>query len=1294
MHIKKKIVSLMLAAVLILTMCPYEGFNIASAATKDVHQSRYLADIFEFPVSYQAGLTRIKAIYPNAKFIYYDVDLDWHNDVLTKTNEMRYGRNLIPSSSPSSWKSTDSQAYNPITNTYTEVEPGWNCASKEIVEYYMDPRNFFNEQDIFQFMDLSFTGSESVDGVQAILSGSFMANGVIADNDGNQISYAQALYDIGAEIGISPYLLACRIRQEQGSGNSSLISGTYSLVPGYYNYFNIGANGSTTDAIITNGLNCAKSHGWDTRYKAIYGGAKILASNYVDAGKNCLYLQHFNMTANENNTVDYSIYMANTTAPYYENKMMVESITNKEAPYTFIIPVYDNMPESPCEMPGGNGNGAHLIKSLSLNGGDISIGKFSTYDYQYTASVDSLSYVLLNIDLFSNKSKLAINGIEVDTMDKKDINKAIMLSPGFNDIVITVTAENGLCRDYVIEIINNDNQPHYRSSSIALDTPTTTIKTAKTVGQIKSEIQMLNCTALVVSENSTVKDNSEMCISGDSLIFRNINNEIIHQTKLILLGDVTNDGLLTSDDINKIQNHLLEIETLTFDEIKTADINQDGTIDIKDLGQLKILISDNLANYRSVIKLTPIINNQLFIDKSYQVFINTIDSTCFIDGYLTYNEGQVIATNAINDGAIHFISDGKSVVFENGLDYVEIQPLIPYGIITVNIEIVNAYDYLTEKEITPNIEPLLTEIKSSEIEVQVEMKDSAIKGDKNHYAADLTIKNVSSKSVAILNFNLGNYLVDKNGQNAVNLIGLQPNEQYTLQLYLVDGLDSSVYQTSIDVQYQDSNANINLMSIPISFDVQSHKHEISWTKNETTHSMQCNECGDCVNEIHKYMRNDNNIYSCLVCDYKASYNLSVIQNVGFVSQKSTFLPSVFCNNKSVNLKDADIAWYVDGKKVSDKNEYTTIFNSAGRRNITCVVMINQEIILTETVSVDITKQTNNNKFPITVQSVSCNSIIMEQHNGYEYKINNGQWQDSNVFSNLQCGKDYVIYQRQKNTKVYSSIKVITSHQYQSVNIVRTCGKNISQIAECLNCKKQVSFEMKNTKQPCVFTDYVITQTATCQHGEVKEALCVYGCGNVHTITGDKLLNHSFTHYDYQNNATCIDSGTSIATCDYGCGTKHEKIAEVEVVGHRYVYTENNDATVASSKTSVGICEICGHENIGRVDGTRLQYINYINIIITSSKDELSLPRVISASSDVSIIGAMWTDSKGNNINGNPPNIATEQGRTYELKELIIQPDNQHAFIDKLNIYVNGQYFGDRYSINENGTVTLLNIGKL
>ena len=67
------------------------------------------------------------------------------------------GTNLVSKASISSWKSTDYGAYDWNTSTWTGFDgSSWVAASKDIVAYYMDPRNFLNDTYVFQFLHHAF----------------------------------------------------------------------------------------------------------------------------------------------------------------------------------------------------------------------------------------------------------------------------------------------------------------------------------------------------------------------------------------------------------------------------------------------------------------------------------------------------------------------------------------------------------------------------------------------------------------------------------------------------------------------------------------------------------------------------------------------------------------------------------------------------------------------------------------------------------------------------------------------------------------------------------------------------------------------------------------------------------------------------------------------------------------------------------------------------------------------------------------------------------------------------------
>ena len=137
------------------------------------------------------------------------------------------------------------------------------------------------------------------------------------------------------------------------------ISGTYPGYEHYYNYFNVGASGSTNEEVIRNGLNYAKDHDWHGAYYSILGGAEVISASYIRKGQDTLYLQKFNVSPTASNPVYTHQYMQNISAPTSEAlsmKKLYESAGALENTFVFKIPVYENMPASPCPMPTSSTN--------------------------------------------------------------------------------------------------------------------------------------------------------------------------------------------------------------------------------------------------------------------------------------------------------------------------------------------------------------------------------------------------------------------------------------------------------------------------------------------------------------------------------------------------------------------------------------------------------------------------------------------------------------------------------------------------------------------------------------------------------------------------------------------------------------------------------------------------------------------------------------------------------------------------------------------------------------------------
>ncbi len=126
-----------------------------------------------FPESYRPALRELHARYPQWVFTAFDTGLDW-NEVIQ--NESLVGRNLVASSSPSSWKSTAPGAYDWTTGTWPGFDgSSWVAASEDIIRYYMDPRNFLNETYIFQFLLQDYDASiHTREGLSSMVKGTFL----------------------------------------------------------------------------------------------------------------------------------------------------------------------------------------------------------------------------------------------------------------------------------------------------------------------------------------------------------------------------------------------------------------------------------------------------------------------------------------------------------------------------------------------------------------------------------------------------------------------------------------------------------------------------------------------------------------------------------------------------------------------------------------------------------------------------------------------------------------------------------------------------------------------------------------------------------------------------------------------------------------------------------------------------------------------------------------------------------------------------------------------------------------
>ena len=349
---------------------------------------------------YDALIQDLQKKHPNWNFTILETGLDW-NDVIKNETVASHGRNLIYYTYSGSWvcSTCGDRAYD------TGL---WKCASELTVSYYMDPRNWLNDNNIFQFENLAYNGDiQNKDGVNKILSTVPWARQdkiTYIKTDGTtgtlNKSYADVIMEAAKDAGISPYHLAARIKQEQGANSSASAtgSGNNSTYRGYYNFLNIQATGSN---VIGNALNYAKNQGWDDPEKSIKGGAKFIASAYISRGQSTLYLQKFDVD-NSDGSLYYHQYMQNVSASQSEGSMVrnsYESMGLLDSSINFVIPVYNNMPSDPAPSPAGT---TTVTQNVKVKGDKVIVRTGRSASASEITKVNS-NDVLLRIELAGNK---------------------------------------------------------------------------------------------------------------------------------------------------------------------------------------------------------------------------------------------------------------------------------------------------------------------------------------------------------------------------------------------------------------------------------------------------------------------------------------------------------------------------------------------------------------------------------------------------------------------------------------------------------------------------------------------------------------------------------------------------------------------------------------------------------------------------------------------------------------------------------------------------------------------------
>ena len=397
-----------------------------------------------FPESYKPYLRTLHAQHPKWIFTAQKLGVDWNTAL---KEECVVGRNLVHSSALASWKSMEKGAYDFNGGYWYGLDGSWVAASKEIIMYYMDPRNFLNDTYIFMFENQSYDPSyQTESGVKTILADTFMSGSYTCPDTKKKYTYSQTFMDAAKKSGVSPYHLASRCRNEQGVNGAPQSLGTVKGYENYFNFFDIQAYATSTMTAAEMGCRYAKTTNptyllpWTNQYKSIVGGSIFLGTGYITKGQDTLYLQKFDMV-DGGNGLYYHQYMTCVFGQANEAISLKNAYSQDilNSAMEFKIPVYNNMPDKLCPKPTSSGDNNNYLNSLSVSGTSIS-PKFDKFTTSYTATVKAeISSVTVNANPLGKSAKVSGNG-------------KVSLKTGENTIKVTCTAASGVKRTYTIKI--------------------------------------------------------------------------------------------------------------------------------------------------------------------------------------------------------------------------------------------------------------------------------------------------------------------------------------------------------------------------------------------------------------------------------------------------------------------------------------------------------------------------------------------------------------------------------------------------------------------------------------------------------------------------------------------------------------------------------------------------------------------------------------------------------------------------------------------------------------------------
>lgn len=578
MNISKKLLSILLIfSILTVTFSVFFVKNESNAVTMSKSYTQYVkSGISAFPKSYQTYLKKLEELHPNWIFKAYYTGIDW-DELTSSSAENKCKKNTIYFKSGSTVM--DPKA---LCICGKEGDSNYYCASASTVNYYLDPRNFLSEAQVFQFLDLSYDEHITKSVITNAAKNSFLSGKFKID--GKEYSYVDAIMDAAEESKVSAMHILVTIFQEVGKGTKKsngtytlpkAVSGTVDGYEGLYNFYNYGATDGS--GAVERGLKKAREMGWtDPRTAIIEGATIVLANNYISAGQNTKYFYKFDVVGNEilqesDGKKTYSSsyffghqYMTNIQDPMSQAYNLFTYYTNEgllDKTLTFNIPVYDDMPSQAVQQE----------TTLKESEGDFYwVNVNSSVNIRKSASTTSTSLGKARRGMIVAKKGTSGNFYKVTYYKATSYNKS---KKKWNGTKVT----GYISKEYLVKCDEKEEEPEDPEPSkpfeIVEDEKLVDLAPGGKVSNIKNTYK-----------DAKIKDSSGKEITSTSATLATGYTVTINgkEYDIVVLGDTSGDGEVDSRDSLRILKY--QVGTYTFKKafLSAADVNDDGVVDSRD----------------------------------------------------------------------------------------------------------------------------------------------------------------------------------------------------------------------------------------------------------------------------------------------------------------------------------------------------------------------------------------------------------------------------------------------------------------------------------------------------------------------------------------------------------------------------------------------------------------------------------------------------------------------------------------------------------------------------------------